>query len=52
MSRPQRLVALLVAVMAALLCLGMVSWDEPERDRNQSLYMCTVWNDRSWAGCP
>ena len=52
MSRAQRLLALLVVITAALLCLGMVGWDEPERDRNQSLYMCNVWNDRSWAGCP
>jgi len=52
MSRAQRLLALLVVITAALLCLGMVGWHEPERDRNQSLYMCNVWNDRSWAGCP
>ena len=53
MSRPQRLIALLIAITAALMCLGMVGGDdERERDRNQSIYMCNVWNDRSWAGCP
>jgi hypothetical protein len=52
MSRRQGLVALAVALMAAILCLGVASWDDPPRERNQSLYTCNVWNDRSWAGCP
>ena len=52
MSRPQRLIALAFIVVAALTCLGMVGWDDPDRDRRQSLYTCTVWNERSWAGCP
>jgi hypothetical protein len=52
MSRPQRLAALAIALVAALMCLGMVGWDDTDSDRRQSLYTCSVWNDRAWAGCP
>jgi hypothetical protein len=52
MSRPQRMIALALAVLAALMCLGMVGWQDRRDDRRQSLYTCTVWNDRTWAGCP
>jgi hypothetical protein len=54
MSRPQRLIALVFVLVAALMCLGMANadWDDTDRERRQSLYTCTVWNDRSWAGCP
>jgi hypothetical protein len=52
MSRPQRMLALAFVVVAALMCLGMANADGTDRDRKQSLYTCTVWNDRSWAGCP
>lgn len=50
MSRRQGVAALVVAVFAALLGLGIAGFDEP-RDRDRSLYTCTVWNDRAWAGC-
>ena len=53
MSRPQRLAALAIALVAALMCLGMVGWEDRERDgKRSSIYTCNVWNDRSWAGCP
>ena len=51
MSRPARLFALAIVLVAALMCLGMASADDTPRERGQSLYTCTVWNDRSWAGC-
>jgi hypothetical protein len=52
MSGPQRMVALALVVLAALMCLGMAGWQDRNSDRKQSLYTCTVWNDRAWAGCP
>jgi hypothetical protein len=52
MSRPARLFALAIVVVAALMCLGMASSDGTERERGQSFYTCNVWNDRAWAGCP
>jgi hypothetical protein len=51
MSRLQRLFALAIAILAAIMCLGMANRDNTDRDRKQSLYTCNVWNDRSWAGC-
>ena len=54
MSRPARLFALAIVLVAALTCLGMASSDGTERDRerDKSFYICNVWNDRAWAGCP
>jgi hypothetical protein len=51
MSLPQRLTVLAIALVAALMCLGMANRDGTDRDRKQSLYTCNVWNERSWAGC-
>jgi hypothetical protein len=51
-SSRQRLIALVVAVTAALLCLGIAGRSDPAPDRKDSIYICNVWNDRSWAGCP
>ena len=51
MSRPARLFALAIVLVAALMCLGMASSDGTDRERGQSMYTCNVWNDRSWAGC-
>jgi hypothetical protein len=52
MSHKQRVVVLLVVVTAAILSLGVAARSDSPRERKQSLYMCNVWNDRSWAGCP
>jgi hypothetical protein len=51
-SSRQRLIALVVAVTAALLCLAIAGRADTSRDRNESIYICNVWNDRAWAGCP
>jgi hypothetical protein len=55
MSRPQRrlALALALALVAALMYLGVANADrhDADRDARQSLYLCNVWNDRSWAGC-
>jgi hypothetical protein len=52
MSHKRRFVALLVAVTAAILSLGVAARSDSPQERKQSLYTCNVWNDRSWAGCP
>ena len=44
--------ALSIAVVAALSCLGIAGREDRDRDRKQSVYTCTVWNDRAWGGCP
>jgi hypothetical protein len=52
MSQKHRVIALLVAVTAAILSLGVAARSDSPPERKQSLYICNVWNDRSWAGCP
>jgi hypothetical protein len=44
--------ALAIAVVAALSSLGIAGREDRPGDREQSLYTCTVWNDRAFAGCP
>jgi hypothetical protein len=46
------MIALAIAVVAALSCLGIAGREDRRSDRKQSLYTCTVWNDRAFAGCP
>ena len=52
MSLPQRLIALAIALVAAVMCLGMANWDDTDRDRKQSLYTCSVWNDGRGPAAP
>jgi hypothetical protein len=51
MSRRNRLLALVVAMTAALLCLAMAGSSDSSQDGSPSRYLCSLWNDRSWAGC-